>query len=115
MGAMNPTSDISGYITDIYEDAWFIAREMAVMPRLVTSFNDTSDESKPRVSSTWGYITITGLHEADDLQSQAFTPSEVNTLTPAEFGARGPHARGGEPWTRQYTPIQAMWSPRAWG
>lgn len=88
MAINNPSSDISGYIQTIFEDAMFIAREQAVMPSLVTQYNDTTDEKKPRQRSDWGSATIATLGETDDLQSQAFTPTADTTLTPAETGAQ---------------------------
>lgn len=88
MSNFNPTTDISGYIQTIYEDALFIARENSVMPALVTQFSDTTDEAKPRQRSDWSSATITGIGETDDLQSQAFTPSPGSTLTPGEAGGQ---------------------------
>lgn len=85
---MNPSTDISGYIQTIYEDAMFIARERSFMPALVTTFSDTTDEAVPRQRSDWSSATITSIGETDDLQSQAFTPTAGSTLTPAEAGGQ---------------------------
>lgn len=87
MAANNPSTDISTYIQTIYNDAWFIARDNSIMPRLVTTFTDQSG-SRQRSSSRYGSATIATLGETDDLQSQAFTPSVLATLTPAETGAQ---------------------------
>jgi len=87
MTAYNPSTDISTYIQTIYDDAWFIARDNAIMPRLVTTFNDATG-SRDRSSSRYSSATITSIGETDDLQSQAFTPSVIATLTPAEKGAQ---------------------------
>ena len=87
MGVLNPSDDISPYVQTIFEDAWFIAREEGFMARLATNFTD-DDEVKARSSSQYSSVTIAQLNETDDLQSQAFTPSVVATLTPHEFGAQ---------------------------
>ncbi len=87
MGVLNPAEDISTYIQTIFEDAWFIAREESFMSRLVTNFSG-DDEVQSRSSSQYSSVTIAQLNETDDLQSQAFTPSVVATLTPYEFGAQ---------------------------
>lgn len=88
MANLNPSSDISGYIQTIYDDAVFTARENTFMAQLVTPFNDTMDEKKTRQRSDWGSATIATLGETDDLSSQSFTPTAGNTLTPVEYGAQ---------------------------
>ena len=88
MAALNPSSDISGYIQAIYDDAVFTAREMTFMASLVTPFGDTTDEKKTRQRSDWSSATIATIGETDDLASQAFTPTAGNTLTPVEYGAQ---------------------------
>ena len=85
---LNTAANISTYIQNIYEDAMFIARENAIMPQLVTTFGDTTDENRLRKSSLYGSATIATLGETDDLASQTFTPSVLSTLTPAEVGAQ---------------------------
>jgi len=87
MAALNPSTDISTYIQTIYEDALFIARDQAIMPRLVTTYSDTTGLAD-RSLSQYTNATIATIGETDDLQSQAFTPSVLNTLTPAEYGAQ---------------------------
>jgi hypothetical protein len=88
MAPLNPTTDISGYIQNIYDDAVFIARENTFMAPLVTQFNDTMDEARVRQRSDWSSATIATIGETDDLQSQAFTPTAGNSLTPVEYGAQ---------------------------
>ena len=88
MSNLNPTTDISGYIQTIYEDAMFVARENTFMPGLVTQFSDTTDEAKPRQRSDWSSATIAQINETDDLASQAFTPTAGSSLTPAEYGGQ---------------------------
>lgn len=85
---MNTAANISTYIQHIFEDAMFIARENAIMPQLVTTFSDTTDENRLRKSSIYGSATIATLGETDDLSSQTFTPAVLSTLTPAEVGAQ---------------------------
>lgn len=84
---LNTTSDISGYIQTIYDDALFVFREMSVMPGLVTTFTDQSGD-QARSSSEYGTVNVNSVGESDDLTSQAFTPSVLATLTPGEYGAQ---------------------------
>ena len=88
MAVLNPSSDISTYIQTIYEDAMFVARENNMASRLVTVFTDTNDEAKSRSSSEYGQATINTIGETDDLTGQSFTPSVLQTLTPAEAGGQ---------------------------
>lgn len=88
MADLNPSTDISTYIQTIYEDAMFVARENDIATRLVTMFNDTNDEARTRSASEYSDATISTLGETDDLASQAFTPSVLSTLTPAEAGGQ---------------------------
>lgn len=88
MANLNPTTDISGYIQNIFDDAVFIARENTFMVPLVTDFNDTDDEAKPRQRSDWSSATISTIGETDDLASQSFTPTAGNTITPLEKGGQ---------------------------
>lgn len=88
MADLNPSTDISGYIQTIYEDAMFIAREQNIAQRLVATFNDTTDEAKTRTGSEYSQATISTIGETDDLASQAFTPSTLETLTPGEAGGQ---------------------------
>lgn len=85
--ALNTASDISSYTQTIFEDALFVYREMSVMPPLVTTFNDQQGLAA-RSSSEYGTVTVNTVAEQDDLSSQAFTPSVLATLTPAEYGAQ---------------------------
>lgn len=85
---LNISTDISTYIQSIFEDAMFVAREQAFMPGIVLNFDNETDEAKPRKSSQYGQATIATIGETDDLQSQSFTPSVLQTLTPAEAGGQ---------------------------
>lgn len=85
---LNTQSDISAYMQTIYEDAMFVAREESFMLSLVTVFDGESDEAKTRTRSEYGSATIASLNETDDLQSQSFTPSTAQVLTPGEVGAQ---------------------------
>jgi hypothetical protein len=86
--SLNPSSAISAtYIQNIFEDAWFVAREETFMAPIVTNFSDP-DEARARKSSEWGEATVVAIGETDDLQSQTFTPAVLATVTPAEAGAQ---------------------------
>lgn len=84
---INGISQISTYIQNIYEDAVFVARDNNVMTALVTTFSDRGDED-PRTLSQHSQVTVNTIGDTDDLASQAFTPSVLATLTPAEVGAQ---------------------------
>jgi hypothetical protein len=85
---LNTQSDISTYMQTIYEDAMFVAREMSIMPSLVLTFDNETDEARTRTRSEYGEATIADIGETDDLSSQAFTPSTAQVLTPGEAGAQ---------------------------
>jgi hypothetical protein len=87
MANLNPSSDISTYIQTIFEDAMFVARENMFIDMLITTFDDREGNAD-RSSSEYSEATISNIGETDDLASQAFTPSVLATLTPAEAGAQ---------------------------
>lgn len=83
----NTYSDISSYVNTVFEDAMFVARDNNLMASLVTVYNDRSGMAV-RKNSEYGTAIINSIGETDDLTSQAFTPSLLSTLTPAEVGAQ---------------------------
>lgn len=87
MASLNPSSDISSFISTIFEGAILVARENNVMTGLVRTFNDKSGVAT-RQNSQYGGATINSIAETDDLVGQAFTPASIATLTPAEAGAQ---------------------------
>lgn len=87
MPSINTYSDISGFVNTVWEDAMLVARENNVMAGLVTVFNDRSGMAL-RKNASYSSVTINQIGEADDLTSQAFTPSVAQTLTPYEYGAQ---------------------------
>lgn len=86
MAHANTFSDISSYVNNILEDSLLIAREQGVMPMLVQNFSAVGEN--PRKVYQYGTVTINDIGESDDMVSQAFTPSLLSTLTPAEAGAQ---------------------------
>lgn len=83
--ALNVWSDVSSIAQRIEQDAYFIVREMGVYQKLVTTFNDASGMNTRR-SYKYNSGTAVAIGDADDLSSNAFTPSADQTLTPAEIG-----------------------------
>lgn len=79
--------DIASYISTIYEDAMLVARENALAVNLVRVYADRSGTAT-RSNSQYGAATIQSIGETDDLQSQAFTPSVLSSLTPGEAGGQ---------------------------
>jgi hypothetical protein len=84
---LNSESDISSYVNTIWQDALLVARDNTVMTNLVTVFGDREGLA-PRAILEYGEATINTIGEADDMTSQAFTPSTLSTLTPTELGAQ---------------------------
>lgn len=84
---LNTYSDISSFVNSIYEDAVLIARDNNVMSQLVTTFSDKTGAAV-RSNQRYSSATMNTIGETDDLTSQAFTPSAIATLTPAEVGAQ---------------------------
>jgi hypothetical protein len=83
MASLNPESDIASFVNTIFEAAILVARDNNVMSGLVLGFNDRTGLAV-RQNSQYGGATINTVAETDDLTSQAFTPSSLATLTPAE-------------------------------
>lgn len=80
-------SDIAAFVNTVWDDALHVAREQNLMANLVTGFTNLSGTAL-RSLQTWGTATVNQIAEADDMTSQAFTPSQLSTLTPYEFGAQ---------------------------
>jgi len=85
--AFNTYSDISSFVNTVWEDSMLVLREQGPMLGLVTNFADRSGMAV-RTNAAYGTATINQIGEADDLASQAFTPSTDQTLTPYEYGAQ---------------------------
>lgn len=83
----NTYANISTFVNTIYEDALLVARDTALGPSIVKSFSDMSGMAL-RKSSEYGTVTVNSVGESDDLVSQVFTPSNLATLTPAEYAAQ---------------------------
>lgn len=87
MAILNLESDISAFVTTIYEGALLVTRENNLMAALVTQFGDRTGLAA-RSNSQYGGATINTIGEDDDLVGQAFTPSVIATLTPTEKGGQ---------------------------
>lgn len=87
MASLNTYSDISTFVNTVWSDALFVARDNNLMAGLVTVYNDRTGMAL-RKNSEYGTATINSIGETDDLTSQAFTPTVLSTLTPAEYGAQ---------------------------
>jgi hypothetical protein len=75
----------SQYVTALYEDAVFAAREQNLMTRLVRVFTDQSGD-QTRSVSTYPTITPAAVGETDDFSAPtSFTKTSLATLTPAEY------------------------------
>lgn len=84
MPQLNTYSDISSLANPIQEDVIFLEHNINVMASLVTVFNGSG--GNPRKIYQYNSNSAQTVAEVDDLTSQAFTPSLLATLTPAEIG-----------------------------
>lgn len=84
---LNTYSDISTFVNPVFEAALSVARDNNLILPLVTTFGDRNDDALRKLQQ-YGTATINSIAETDDLTSQAFTPTTLSTLTPAEFGAQ---------------------------
>jgi hypothetical protein len=87
MSDMNPSSDIAAFVQTVYERSMLMIRENTLATGLVTVYTDRSGTAA-RSNSEYGTASIGNIGETDDLTSQAFTPSVLSTLTPAEAGGQ---------------------------
>ena len=87
MASFNPESDITAFVNTVFEAALLVARDNNFMPSVVRGFSDRTGLAV-RKNSQYGGATMNQIAETDDLVGQAFTPSNVATLTPVEFGAQ---------------------------
>ena len=87
MPSLNPASDVSAFINTIFEAAILVTRDNTFMPSAVRGFSDRTGLAT-RKNSQYGGATINQISETDDLTGQAFTPANITTLTPVEFGAQ---------------------------
>lgn len=77
-------TSISALVGNIYEAALMTAREGDLMSNLVTTFS--SNNSSPRIWSSYSGGTFATVTEATDMTAQAFNPAVAGTLTPAVYG-----------------------------
>ena len=75
---------ISSVINNIFEGALLTARQVGVMPPLVTVWNDRSD-SNPRVFSSYTGGTVVTLAEVTDGTAQTFTPAPYGTASSSQY------------------------------
>ena len=85
MAQLNTFSDISTIAQAIQEDAIFIERDMNFMSSLVKVFTDGRG-GNTRTAYQYNAGTAKTIAETDDMTSEAFTPSALETLTPGEIG-----------------------------
>jgi len=85
MVLLNSESDISSFVTTIYEQALYVARERLYMNQLVTVLTDQAGIA-PRAVTQYGTANIYQVAETDDLAGQTISRTALSTLTPAEFG-----------------------------
>lgn len=83
----NLASDISSLALAMQEDAVFVERSTNFIQQLVTVYRDASGVNT-RKNFQYNQATVNQVAEGDDLSSQAFAPSLLNTLTPYEYGAQ---------------------------
>ena len=85
MAQINLFSDLGTIAQTVQDDAIFIIREATLMPNLVKVFTDM-DGGNTRTGYQYNNGTAKERGEADDLTSDAFTPSADQVLTPINIG-----------------------------
>lgn len=88
VGASGVAQLNSNYISQLYADAMFIARDRNIMQPLVRTFNDrTGDES--RASLEYSSISASSVNEDEDFSAPTqFTKTQLANLTPGEIIAQ---------------------------
>lgn len=82
---MNFWSDVSSIANSVLENALFAIHDTALMPSLITVRGDMTGMNSRKLYA-YNSGSMKQLAEADDLMSDAFTPSLLGTLTPYEYG-----------------------------
>lgn len=86
---INVFSDLGALALTVQEDANFILRESVFVDRLIRNFTDRlPGGGNTRTRHEYNEATMNEVSDADDLSSQAFTPSAQEVLTPKEIGAQ---------------------------
>jgi hypothetical protein len=85
MADLNTYSDVSGIANAMQENAYFVIRETAQMQSYIRRFTDMAG-ANPRKGYQYNQLTAVTLAETDDMNSVAFAPSALQTLTPSEIG-----------------------------
>jgi hypothetical protein len=85
MAQINTFADVSAIAQAVQEDAVFIDRDTNFMADIVTVYRDRTGMNK-RENYQYNSATAKDIGEADDMTSEAFTPSKLNELTPGEIG-----------------------------
>ena len=85
----NISDNIGSYIHNIYEMATLVAREQNFITSLVLDLNPENEAgTAARQRSEYGTVTFNQITDADDLSSQAHTPTKQESISPAFFGAQ---------------------------
>lgn len=82
---LNLWSDVSSIANSVRQDAFFVVRETFALEPLITVYRDMTG-GNTRIGYQYNQLSAVAIGEADDLTSSAFTPSALETLTPAEIG-----------------------------
>jgi hypothetical protein len=85
MAQLNTFADISTIAQAIQEDVIFIERDTNFMSQIVKTFTDGRG-GNTRTAYQYNAGTAKTIAETDDMTSEAFTPSALETLTPGEIG-----------------------------
>lgn len=82
----NIWGDVSSIAQSIQNDAYLVVREVGFMQSLVTVFNDASGANTRKSYKYNKTGAMPQVSDGDDLNSDSFTPSADQTLTPYEYG-----------------------------
>lgn len=83
--AINTTSSLNSLYNTLFSDTWYVAREQAMMPSLVTRFNNSGLGFQARKGGVWSQISVSTVADGvDATNAQAFDKTLEYTLTPSD-------------------------------
>lgn len=83
----NSSGDIAAFVNTIWEGAAIVARDNSFMTSLVRPFYDQTGTAT-RTRSDYGTVAFQQIGDTEDTQSQLFTPTAGQSLTPNLFAAQ---------------------------
>lgn len=83
----NSSDDIKSFVNTVWQGAALVARDNTFVTNLVSVFTDQAGTAT-RTRSDYGTVTYQSISDTDDTQSQLFTPTAGQSLTPTLYAAQ---------------------------